>query len=121
MSLYARSSPLAGTRYQVKDVGRLVTLFFIGGFWSVVTYGCFLFVSQNWTAVAHGFHFLLNSGGLIFGRGDQSLDYVAAFGGLILATLFAARAVFRFAANFNGIVVDLEGRHQLSGRRRDPK
>jgi hypothetical protein len=111
MSLYARSSPQASTSYQVKDVGRLVRLIFSGVFWTAIAYGCFYFLSQDWTAVAHGFHFLLNSGGQIFGTANPEAQYGAyliPFAGLILATFFAARAMFRFGANFNGVVVDLD-------------
>jgi hypothetical protein len=110
MSLYAGSIPQAGTNYHVKDIGRLVRLIFSSVFWSVVAYCCLLVVSHDWTAVSRGFHFVLNSGGSIFGTANPEAQYgvyLIPFGVLILATFFAARAIFRFAANFNGVVVDL--------------
>jgi hypothetical protein len=99
--LFTQQSKLhPGTTYQVKDVSRLFWLIVSGIFWSVVAY--YLFQVQDVNAV---YSFL--NGGVLIGNLTQSWLYVAALGGLILTTLFAVRAVFRFVANFNGVLVDL--------------
>lgn len=99
--LFTQQSKLhPGTTYQVKDVSRLFWLIVSGIFWSVVAY--YLFKVQDVNAV---YSFL--NGGVLIGNLTQSWLYVAALGGLILTILFAVRAVFRFVANFNGVVVDL--------------
>lgn len=99
--LFAQQGKLRlGTTYQVKDVSRLFWLIVSGIFWSAVAY--YLFQIQDMNAVYNFLYYRILIGNL-----SQSWLYVAALGGLILTILFAVRSVFRFVANFNGVVVDL--------------
>jgi hypothetical protein len=52
----------------------------------------------------------LRNGGAFAGSNNPEAKnefYVVILGALVLTTLFTVRSVFRFVANFNGVVVDL--------------
>ena len=116
MTFVGQSSPQGRTRYQVQDVGRIVAIIFSGIFWSAVAYGCFYYLDQyklfyangdGWTTAAHSFNLIIHYGFVLNDLPKELLPLLAV-GILIVATLFAVRAVFRLAANFRGIVVDFD-------------
>lgn len=104
MSFYGHGVQSTNQKYRVQDVQKLVALIFRIGFSIAIAYVAYVYYLAPVTFL-HLTHYMAS--------GNKAFIDWTVFGIFVLSIIFGVRNVFRFLANWNGVIVDF-GQGEIS-------